>query len=198
MIKLTKMQVDALNELSSITAGNATTALSKVLSKDVRIDIPKARFYKAKDMSKGMGISVYFNVHGDISGQAVFHFQRKHAMKLIDHIMGRKKGTTKVLDKMAESAFGEMSNIFIGSYLNSLSNMLDLKIFQGVPVIASDYVESIIEYLYSRIDNPIKNILCFETRVIVEKKRIHGDFMFMFDQKSFRLLLSRLENKFGV
>lgn len=201
---ISKQQADALKELSNITSGNATTALSKMLSKKVEISIPKAEFLKTNDLTKKLGgpkrmvMSIYLQIHGELTGQSVFLFQRKAAMELVDIMLGRESGETKVLDHLAESAFGEMANIFVGTYLNALSDMLNLKILPGIPVVANDYVEPILDYAYGRIENPEKKMLCFRTKVKVEDHNVDGEYVFMFDESSFNLVLENLESKFGV
>lgn len=201
---LSKLQKDALKEISSITSGNATSSLSKLVNKKILIDIPKAEFLTLNALIKNLGgekrmvMAIYLPVLGEINGQVLFLFQRNYAMDLIDLILQNKMGTTKILDHMAESAFGEMANIFTGTYLNALSNMLDLKILPGIPVVANDYVGPILEYSFGRIKSPESKILSFSTKIMIKEHNVEGDFIFMFNEKSYKLVLERLETLFDM
>ncbi|MGM5482519.1 MAG: chemotaxis protein CheC [Nanobdellota archaeon] len=202
--RLNSFQKDALSEISNITTGNATIALSKLINKNVKISIPRAVLMNKGELSKSMGgskkmvMSIYSRITGDITGQVLFFFKRTAAMQLVDLLVGREQKSTKVLDSYSESAFGEMANIFTGSYLNALSKMLDIRILPGIPVIATDYVGPIIDYLWGRIENPGKKMFCFTTNIAVDGHNIDGDFVFMLDMDSYDLVLEKLEKKYGI
>jgi chemotaxis protein CheC len=203
-IKLSNLQIDALKEISSITSGNATSALAKMLNKEVKINIPRAEFLTINELTKDLGgkdkmvMAIYVTVLSEIIGQAIFLFSRESALKMIDLVLNKKIGNTIVLDHMAESAFGEMANIFVGTYLNALSNMFKLTILPGIPIVANDHVGPILEYVMGRITNPQKKTLCFETKINIEGNDVSGDFIFMFDETSFSLILKQLKENFGI
>ncbi|MFP4402859.1 MAG: chemotaxis protein CheC [Nanoarchaeota archaeon] len=202
--KLSNLQIDALREISSITSGNATSALAKLINKRVKINIPKAEFLTIKELTNELGgkdkmvMSIYVTVLSEVTGQAIFLFSRKSALKMIDLVLKKDIGKTKVLDHLSESAFGEMANIFVGTYLNALSNMFKLTILPGIPVVANDYVGPILEYVMGRITNPEKKTLCFETKINIDGNDVSGDFIFMFDEKSYSLILKKLKDNYDI
>lgn len=201
---LNTLQKDALHEISNITTGNAKTALSKIINKSVEVSIPKAELLKKQELAKSLGgpkkmvMAIYCRITGDLTGQALFFFRRESAMQLVDLLLGKEGNQTRVLDTYSESAFGEMANIFTGSYLNALSELFGLRILPGVPVVATDYVGPIVDYVWGRIKNPQERMFCFTTQIKVDKHDIDGDFVFMLDSESYELVIDNLETNYGV
>ncbi len=208
MAKITKdlsyLQKDALKEISSITTGNATVALSKLIQNNVQVNVSSAELLTLQKLTqqlggkKRMAMSIYLKITGDISGQVLFLFKRDEAIQLIDLILNKNHKKTSFLDSFSESAFGEMANIFTGSYLNALSHLLRIRILPGIPVVASDYVGPMLEYVWGRVDSPKNKSLCFSTNIVINKKNIGGDFVCIFDESSFNSVLSKLEELYGV
>ncbi len=202
--KLTEFQQDALNEISSITSSNASTALSDLVGKKVDINIPKAEFLTLEDLTESLGgrkkiaMSIYLKVRGDIGGQSLFLFERGTAMKLTDFILKDNKQTHKVMDHFTESAFGEMANIFTAAYLNALAHLFSLRIIPDVPVVAGDYLGPMLEYVFGKVDNPSKKTLCFSTQIEIEGERIDGSFIFILDKSSQDLLVDKLKTNYGL
>lgn len=200
---LSGLQKDALKEISNITTGNATTALSKLVGKEVKVTIPSAELFNKEELCNSLGgpknvvISIYCNINGDITGQALFLFKRDAASRLVELVSG-KKPEKKHFDPYSESAFGEMANIFTGSYLNALAELFSMTIMPGIPLVATDYVGPIIDYVWGRIKNPQEKMLCFTTTITVDEEDVNGDFVFMFDSDSYKTVLEKLEKKYGV
>ncbi|MFW6449455.1 MAG: chemotaxis protein CheC [Nanoarchaeota archaeon] len=200
---LSNLQKDALKEISSITTGNATAALSKLVKKKVNIQIPKSEFYDKNELCDILGgkddvvVSIYCGILADLTGQVLFLFKRKDALDLVKMLTG-KKMNTKYLDRYSESAFGEMANIFTGSYLNALSELFQITILPGIPIVATDYMGPIIDYVWGRIENPEKKMLCFTTKISLDDYNINGYFVFMFDAQSYHNVLKKLESDYGV
>ena len=104
----------------------------------------------------------------------------------------------KKVGGMVESAFKEMANIFSGAYLSSLSNMLSIELFPGIPFVANDMVQSIVDFVLIKISKTADEVLCVKTKIEIEGYTINGDFILMFNKDSLTKLLSQLRDKFGV
>ena len=205
LLKLTDMEFDALKEMGNIGAGHIATAISKMLGKDVDINIPETKFVDIQDFAEYLGgpekivSAIYVPIEGTISGEAIFIFPEQGSLELIDLLLGQEKGTTKRIDEdtLEESAFKEISNILTGSFLNSLSKMLDAKIMPQPPHIATDMVQAIIDLLLINVGSYASSILSVSTKIDVMGHDINGKFLILFDKDSLLLMLDRLHEKFG-
>ena len=76
--KLNNYQIDVLKEIGNIGAGNATTALAKMLRRKVDMDVPKVKVLKFQEVSEILGgadipvVGLLLRVTGDIEGSIMF------------------------------------------------------------------------------------------------------------------------------
>ena len=83
VLNLTNMELDALSEMGNIGTGNAATALSKMIQKNVEMNIPQTRFISIKEFAKDVGgpenivSGIYLRIDGDFKGQVVFLFPKE-------------------------------------------------------------------------------------------------------------------------
>jgi chemotaxis protein CheC len=203
-IELSLLEKDALCEVGNVGVGNAVTALSKLLNKNVNITIPETKFVPLGEFAKEVGgpekivIGIYLQIIGDLDGECIFLFPRESALAISDIMMGQEPGTSKIFEDMAESAFKEMTNIFAAAYLNALSNMLDFKLFPSPPHVANDMIQSIVDFVLIKISKTADEILCVKTKIELEQHIVSGEFIIMFNNDSLTKLLAKLKIKYGV
>ncbi|HPA55454.1 MAG TPA: chemotaxis protein CheC, partial [Bacillota bacterium] len=53
--ELNSLQIDVLKEIGNIGAGNAATALSKMISKRIDMDVPKVNILEFKNVAELVG-----------------------------------------------------------------------------------------------------------------------------------------------
>lgn len=204
MLNLNEIEMDALREVGNVGVGNAATALSKMINRKIDINIPSTEFIPIQKFSEKMGgaetvvTAIYLNISGDLGGETIFLFKDEEARRLVDLMMMQEVGTTKEMGEMEISAFKEMSNIFTGSYLNSLANMIGLKIFPGVPNVATDMLQALVDRVLITVGNYANKILCVSTKISMENVNITGDFVLMFDDQSLKKILEELHKKYGI
>ncbi|MFW5990647.1 MAG: chemotaxis protein CheC [Candidatus Nanoarchaeia archaeon] len=197
------MELDAIKEVGNIGAGNAAVSLSKILNKKIEMDVPEADFIPLNNFAEKFGgperivMSIYSPIVGELTGETLFIFSRDCAMGLVDLMMGNEIGHTKIMDELSESAFKEMANIFIGSYLNAISDMINLKIMPGVPVVATDMVQAILDSLLMRMGEYADKVLCNKAKISIEGHPIKGDFIFIFDLETMKVLLNKMHNSYN-
>lgn len=189
-----KIELDAIKEVGNIGVGNAASALSMILNKKVQMDVPDTKFIPISDFSNHFGgpdkivMSIYSPILGDLSGETLFIFSRDCAMGMIDLMMGQQPGQTKLLDELSESAFKEMANIFVGSYLNAISNMMDLKLLPGIPIVATDMLQAVLDTILMRMSEFADKVLCSRANIKIDGHDVKGDFIFVFDLESLQKL----------
>ena len=112
--ELNSMQIDVLREIGNIGAGNAATALSKMISKRIDMDVPKINILEFKNVAELVGgpetevIGIYFKVNGDITGSIMVIIDKKSAKKLTNLLMDRNNEEDD-LDEMDLSALRRLA-----------------------------------------------------------------------------------------
>ena len=194
---LNVMQIDVLKEIGNIGAGNAVTALSKMVSKKIDMKVPKVNIVEFKDVADLVGgaevlvSGIYFQLFGDITGSIMFIID-KTSSKLLTNLLMGKNDFNPELDEMERSALKELGNILAGSYLSSLSSLTGLKINVSVPCLAIDMAGAIMSVPIALFGQVGDHVLLIETEFIEGSNLVKGNFFLIPDGGSFEILLSSL------
>lgn len=194
--KLSNMYLDILKELGNIGAGNAITALSKMIGKKVDMYVPNVKILDFNQVSEIFGypetiiVGIYFDLEGDVKGNILFALDTESASLLIYHLMGLK--VQGDFDELEKSALQEIGNIMSGSYISSLSSLTSLEMKISPPAISVDMAGAILSVPAIKYGEISDKILFIETQFVGDDKLIKGDFFLIPDINSFDLILKAL------
>lgn len=196
--ELNSLQIDVLREIGNIGAGNAATALSKMISKKIDMDVPKVNILEFKNVAELVGgpevevVGIYFKVTGDITGSIMFLLDKKSANLLTNLLMSRQIEEEKELDEMDLSALQEVGNILAGSYLSSLSSLTNLNLIVSVPSLALDMAGAILSVPIILFGQVGDKVMLIETDFNEGINHVKGNFFLIPDEDSFEILLKSL------
>jgi chemotaxis protein CheC len=194
---LNSEQIDVLKEIGNIGAGNAATALSKMISKRIDMDVPKVNIIEFRDVAELVGgpetavVGIYFKVTGDITGSIMFLLDKMSARFLTSLLMSMDESSDQ-LSEMEVSALQEVGNILAGSYLSSLSSLTGLKLIVSVPSLASDMAGAILSVPIILFGQVGDKVMLIETDFIEGTQHVKGNFFLVPDEDSFEILLKSL------
>jgi len=194
---LNSLQIDVLREIGNIGAGNAATALSKMISKKIEMDVPKVNILEFAKVPELVGgpevevIGIYFKVTGDINGSIMFLLGKRSAKTLTNLLMS-KEDEGESLDDMDFSALQEVGNILAGSYLSSLATLTGLKLTVSVPSLAMDMAGAILSVPVILFGQVGDKVMLIETDFSEGTNHVKGNFFLIPDEDSFEILLKSL------
>ena len=137
---LNNIQLDVLREIGNIGAGNAVTALAKLLNRKVEMDVPRVKILEFHEVSETLGgaelpvVGILLKMTGDLTGNIMFILKKNAAAMLVNMLMNRPLDTEPVFNDMDISALKEIGNILTGSYLSALSGLTNLKIMPSIRI----------------------------------------------------------------
>lgn len=143
------MQFDVLKELGNIGAGNATTALSKLINAKIDMKVPKVDLIDIQGITSMMGdeetvmVAILVMLTGDVKGFMMFLMGQEVARKLVNALMMTDSDSFEFTE-MELSAIQEIGNIISGAYLASLSDLTKLSIIESIPYLQIDMVGAIL------------------------------------------------------
>ncbi len=183
LTKLTQLQLDALKEIGSIGSGHAATSLSQLLKKKIEIEILSSQVIKKEELSKFIsdvdeimvGVSLF--ILGEATGKIVFLLSRTDALSLVDILIRRKPGETKVLDDLSHSTIKEIANIISGSYLSAMSDFLNLLLIPSMPHLLTDKSEKVLKSALD--DKDIADTIYFIETQFNDSEKAFSSFFFM-------------------
>jgi len=199
--KLTKLEKDALKEIGSIGAGKAATALSAMLGQTVEAKVPLADAIPLTNIPKVLKgrekivTAIYQPVKGSVKGSVLIFFPQKSALLLTDLMMKKKKGTTKTLKQLDESALKEIGNILSGNCLTALSNFLNMNMLGDPPHLATDMVGAIVDSIVVKLSQKSEQALIIEMEFKTKEAKIPAYFFLLFDSRGAEAVLKTVREK---
>lgn len=194
--KVTAEYFDVLKELGNIGAGNATTALAQMLQCKVDMKVPQVRLLNFSEVGEVMGgeeqivVGIYLAVEGDITGSIMFILEQSAGKALVSKLMGMPAAEGEY-SEIEISAMKEIGNIITGAYLNSLSQLTNLKMLPSVPDLNIDMLNAILSVPAIEFGIMGDQILLIQTQ-FTDDVELNGYFILLPDLESYSKILSAL------
>ncbi|MDS1029555.1 chemotaxis protein CheC [Bacillota bacterium LX-D] len=198
MDQLTNFELDVLQEIGNIGAGNAASALAKLLNKRIDMTVPKAGVMPLNDICSLIGneedkvACIDFSVDGEAKSQILFLLSEESSYYLIDMLFGNPMGTTKELDAMGLSALQEIGNILSGSFLTAFSDVTKLSFIYSVPQFAFDMLGAVLSAALLEGGYFEDQVLIIETQFYQNEIKINGHFFLVPENGSLKVIFDSL------
>ena len=141
---LTPMHLDVLQEIGNIGSGNASAALSNLISKNVEIEMPRVEivgFQEAIDQSGGaerVVAGVLSRMVGNIEGMILLLIDRNFINTVIGSFLERQVVNLLNLQEEEISALSEVGNIMGGAYVSAIGQLTGIDAALKSPVFQVD------------------------------------------------------------
>ena len=195
---LNDLQFDVLKEIGNIGAGNATTALAKMMNMKIDMNVPRVDLVPFTNLPDIFGspeevlAGILVQLDGDIKGMMMFLVKEKSAHNLVNSLMGGMiQSSGDGFSDMELSALGEIGNIIIGAYLSAMSNLTSLKISSSVPYISIDMAGALLSVPAIGFGKLGDKVLLIETQ-FGELDFVNGYFLMVPELESYDAILSSL------
>nr|WP_156280960.1 chemotaxis protein CheC [Paenibacillus sp. NEAU-GSW1] len=190
--------MDVLKEVGNIGAGNAATALSRLLDKPVDMAVPKVSLLPFEEVAERVGgaeqvvIAVFLRVEGEAPGNMFFIIQEESARSLLRQLLSMPVEQQEGYTEMELSALCEIGNILAGSYLSSLADFTHLSMAPSVPSVALDMAGAILSYGLVQYGEMGDSALLIETTFLEDRQELEGHFFLIPDPESFDKIFKAL------
>ncbi|MGM8214491.1 chemotaxis protein CheC [Bacillaceae bacterium W0354] len=199
---LKQIQLDILKEIGNIGAGNAATSLSDFLNMSVAMSVPKVNVVSFDEMMELAGGSdetqaaVFVTFEGEINGSVYLLFSPEDADQFVKLLTADdSQSVFNEENPLAISAFKELGNILVGSYLRALSDFTNLNLYQSVPNVSIDMVGAILSEGILEISTVSDEVIMIET-VLNEfgesNDSISGHFVLLPDPLTYKKIFQSL------
>lgn len=157
--ELTDVQVDALEEILFIGAGNSATVISKLFNKKIEIKMPWLGVVPISEIPKTIAdpldfmVGIYSKIIGNISAGLLLVVPLNSAVEVC-RMVGQNIGDAKNIDvfsQIGRSALLEFGNIIFASFINVLATITGKNLFISVPKLNVDMLSAIIDIVLIEI-----------------------------------------------
>jgi chemotaxis protein CheC len=180
---LTPFYLDALKEMGNVGAGNAATALSKMVGRRIDVAVSKVTILPLPAVADFLGgrdsdvAAVYLPVQGDISGKVLLFFPLDGVSDLLSMLSGVKPADPADMGEMEISALKELGSIMTGSYLGALSKFIHLTLIHGVPDFTLDMAQAVLDSVLVELEQSDDLVIVIETEMSETDRLITGHFL---------------------
>lgn len=192
------MHYDVLREIGNIGAGNATTALSKMLNVKIDMKVPKVDLLEFKEVSDIVGgaenlvVGILLHLNDDINGMMMFILDEKSASNIVNKLLGGSSDSISEFNEMELSALQEIGNIIAGAYLNSLGQLTNLRISPSIPYMSVDMAGAILSVPAIEFGKVGDRVLLIETEFGEDDTEVNGYFILVPTLESYDTILSSI------
>ncbi|WP_026570343.1 MULTISPECIES: chemotaxis protein CheC [Sediminibacillus] len=201
--KLSTYQLDTLKEIGNIGAGNAATALSKLLNRKIDMQTPAVRIASFDETMELVGgaekviVSVFLRIEGEAPGSMFYLFSPEQAEQFVHHITGNDEFSfaNPPYPDMGLSILHEIGNILSGSYLTALSDFTKINMQPSVPSLSMDMAGAIISEGLMELSRESDHAIIIDTMIQEpesDKEDIEGHFFLLPDPESFERIFKAL------
>lgn len=190
------IQLDVLREMGNIGAGNATTALAKLLNAKIDMKVPKVAMVDFPNLASTIGdeedlmVAVLVTLTMDINGMMMFMMTKESAKFLIEQMLGGMEVNDE-FGEMEMSVISEIGNIISGSYLTALSSLLNMSIDMSIPYVSIDMAGAIISVPAIEFGKIGDEVLLIQTD-FGDDFKVNGFFVLIPELESYKKILSAL------
>ena len=196
--QLTSLEIDTLREIGSIGTGNAATALSQMLGKEVRITMPEVRIMGYNEAIEWIGgpETVTAGVLVRMSGQMNGIMLAVQQLDFVNLVLGSMLGTTienyENLDELRKSTLVEVGNIAISTFINALAGLSGISVDLTVPAFAVDMQGAILAVPMAEYGGMSDYLMTIGGNFVCNGQEIPSHLLLSPDLRSLEFLLRKL------
>lgn len=168
----------SLNDLSKT---NAQIDFSEVKLLDYNTAISNLK----KDFPQ-KAFSSFIKVKNNINGISFLLGSREDSLVLIDQLLSRSLGTTKMIGDLEYSTLKEVLNVIGNSFINTLAKILQVAVIVAPPHIVSLVMAE--QILGPFVHNTFKEIIFFKAGFSLPETKIKFDLVFLMEEGLTNLL----------
>ena len=196
--QLTSLEIDTLREIGSIGTGNAATALSQMLGKEVRITMPEVRIMGCNEAIEWIGgpeavtAGVLVKMSGDVGGIMLSVQKLELINFILETMLDQGIRGYEELQELQQSALIEVGNIMISAFVTALSGLAGININLTVPAFAVDMQGAILTVPMAEYGGMSDYLMTIGGNFVCNGQEIPSHLLLSPDLRSLDFLLRKL------
>ncbi len=196
--ELSSLEIDTLREIGSIGTGNAATALSSMLNREVRITLPEVRIMGYNEAIEWIGgpeaitAGVLVRISGEINGIMLSVQPLDFVNLVLSSTLEEQITAYKDLKELERSALIEVGNIMISTFINALSSLADIRVELTVPCLTVDMQGAILAVPMAEYGGQSDYLMTIGGNFVCNEKEVPCRLLLSPDIRSLNFLLRKL------
>ena len=196
--ELNSLELDTLREVGSVGTGNAATALSQLLGREVRITLPEVRIMGYNEAIEWIGgpeeitAGVLVKMGGQINGIMLSCQQIDFVNLVLGSMLKETIKDYSELEELGNSALVEVGNIMISTFINALSGLAGMDVSLTVPAFTVDMQGAILAVPMAEYGGQSDYIMTIGGNFVCDNKQVACRLLMSPDLRSLNALLRKL------
>ncbi len=196
--EMNEMELDIIKEIGSIGNGNAATALSSLLSAEVKMPLPKVEILEFNEALGHLGnpedvvAAILVEMSGEIQGIMLFILSKEFSDEIIFRVTGQPEVDFLNMKEIETSVLTEIGNIMISSYINALSSLTNVNVTLSVPQMAVNMLGGILSLPMAMLGLNSDRIMMITGKFKIEGRELDSDMLLLPDVESLNVLMRKL------
>lgn len=196
--QLSSLEIDTLREIGSIGTGNAATALSQMLNREVRITLPEVRIMEYNEAIEWIGgpeavtAGVLVKMSGQISGIMLSVQNLEFVNLVMGSMFSEYVDSFENLGELGQSGMVEIGNIMISTFINALAGLAGIQVNLTVPAFAVDMQGAILTVPMAEYGGMSDYLMTIGGNFVCDGKQVPCRLLLSPDLRSLNFLLRKL------
>jgi chemotaxis protein CheC len=202
MTELDEMAKGAFQEAGNIGMGHLATSLSKMVNRDVKIDIPVVEMLNlddiiAKSNEEGKNksvVGIHLNITGDVSGGTLILLPKFSALSFSDLLMKKSIGTTNKIEEPQSKKLREMGVNLCSAYMRVVNEFLGINLNIGDPSMEVN-MEGVGDFIRQEIGHVADEFIVVKGECLIPSTNSKNEFNMMFEPGATDIIMAAIMKK---
>jgi chemotaxis protein CheC len=192
-------KLEPLQEVATIAAGNAATALAKLIGQDVTVTVPSVRLAAVEKILSEAGETANVSavalvkITGDAHGLMLFTLNPNDAQDVTAGTIHQQ--TTSAFADQDQAVLKEMINIVSGAALNAIAKFLGLSLIPTVPASTTDMLSAVLDPFIAEFGASFEGVLLLQEVFTLPSQGVSLKFLVIIDPPSTDKMLQKINEK---
>ncbi len=201
MPELDEMTKGAFQEAGNIGMGHLATSLSKMVDREVKIDIPKVDIYplqriitEASEGAQKSVVGVHLKISGDVTGGTLILLPKYSALSFVDLLRKKPIGTTHVIHEEEIKKLREMGMRLCAAYMRVVNEFLGINLQIGEPEISVD-MEGVGNFIKETVGSMADEFIVVKGLGYVPSTNSRNEFNMLFEPGASDVIVAAIMKK---
>jgi len=201
MAEMDEMAQGAFQEAGNIGMGHLATSLSKMVNREVKIDIPSVEMLSMEDIisraSEGKQktvVGIHLQLSGDVTGGTLILLPKFSALSFSDLLMKKPIGTTNKIEEMQMRKLREMGVRLCSSYMRVVNEFLGLNLKVGDPTMEVN-MDGVSEFIKREIGELADDFIVVKGECFIPSTNSRNEFNMLFEPEASDVIMAAVMKK---
>lgn len=201
MPELDEMTKGAFQEAGNIGMGHLATSLSKMVDREVKIDIPKVDIYPLQKIideasvgTQKSVVGVHLKISGDVTGGTLILLPKYSALSFVDLLRKKPIGTTHAIQEEEIKKLREMGLRLCAAYMRVVNEFLGINLQIGEPEICVD-MEGVGKFIKDTVGSMADEFIVVKGIGYVPSTNSRNEFNMLFEPGASDVIVAAIMKK---